>query len=243
MRTLTVSLLAMLMVLLGGVSKMCDVRDRHGGCTPSAEISTGKVTLKGSTHAKGGAPQRNANAAGDAVEPQKPTEPPIPPGGVVDLPDTDRRSPFYIHRDTFSVIRPITASDVAEYLVSDAQARMQPDGWALVGEPARFFAHASTHTVSGVLLDRPAEVRFSPSRTAWDFGDTHTGRRAPAEPAGQHTYRSPGRYTATLTVSYRAEYRFEDETGWTEVMGTVPGHPVTIPVTVHNARARLIKNR
>ena len=242
MRAVTAVLLAVSTVLFGGVSKMCDVRDRHGGCTPSAEVSTGKVSLKGASRTSGGEKGRSGSSSAP-VEVHQPTEPPMPPGGVLDLPVTDRRSPFYIHRDTFTVIRPITASEVAEFLVSDAQAQMQPDGWALVGQPARFFAHASPHTVAGVLLDRPAEVSFRPSGTAWDYGDNHAGRRGAPEPAGQHTYRASGTYTATLTVSYRAEYRLEGETGWTEVIGTVPGHPVTIPVTVHNARARLIKDR
>ncbi|WP_395245583.1 hypothetical protein ACGGZK_07145 [Agromyces sp. MMS24-K17] len=121
---------------------------------------------------------------------------------------------------------------------------MEPDGWAVVGLPANFVSGASVQVVSGTLLGRPADVRFTPVGYGWAYGDGQAGasasRGATWAELGQreftdtptsHRFAASGRYDVTTTVTYSAEYRWAGS-GWRPIAGTLdlPGATTSVLV-------------
>lgn len=132
-------------------------------------------------------------------------------------------------------------SDLVNFVPEQPTTTMEPDGWAVVGLPVNLIAAASAHTLSGTLLGYEAQVRFTPVRYQWDYGDgtqatTTSGGASWAaldlpefsETATSHAYRDRGTFTVTLAVEYAAEYRFADEP-WKSIGGTlaVSSSPLT----------------
>lgn len=154
------------------------------------------------------------------------------------------RDPFTVNCTPGSPCDPnlvLTMSDIVNFKPIIPSQGMEPDGWMATGLPTNFFAEASVHTRSGPLLGFPAEVRFTPVRYRWDYGDGSTGSSATggatwAEQnlpefsitATSHTYRSSGTYVIALTVDYAAEYRFAAQP-WRSIGGTlaVPANPIS----------------
>ncbi len=137
----------------------------------------------------------------------------------------------------------VSLEDVAQFVPRSASIRSQPNGWALVGAPVNLFTDATTQVVDGVLLGRPAQVRFVPVGFAWDHGDgtstTVQGPGASWRELGQpdfsatdtsHVYPTMGDRNVTLTIAYSPSYRF-DGGAWQQIPGTLP---VQVgPMTIH----------
>ncbi|TFB51241.1 hypothetical protein [Cryobacterium tagatosivorans] len=168
--------------------------------------------------------------------------------GSIDLAD-----PMVIVRDGFTVncvprspcdpSLVVSMSDLVNFQPVVPTQGMEPNGWIVVGLPTNFFAAASAHTRSGLLLGFPAEVRFTPAGYRWNYGDGATGgsttggarwadQNLPefSETATSHTYLAAGDYVITLAVDYAAEYRFAGQP-WKGIGGTlaVPANPITAP--------------
>jgi hypothetical protein len=129
----------------------------------------------------------------------------------------------------------VTAVDVARFLPALGALHAEPDGWAVVGVPANFWAEVTAVTVDGTLLGGPAQVRFTPRLYRWTYGDGTA--RATASPGsswsalGQeeltatstsHVYRARATRQAEVEVVYSAEYRV-GAGPWLPVVGAVTG--------------------
>lgn len=234
--------------LSGGFASTPSVEHGWEGTQTRAEISAGGVKLRGGSVSM---PEQslsnnlsNSEDSGPNKEEAQQQVPPAAGSGISGR--VTPTSEFLRSRGVIGVIHPIRADDVAEFLVADARAWVDPPGWALVGEPARFSVEAKSHIAVGMLLDKPAQVRFTPVASVWDYGDRSAGRSARgnrADRPAQHIYRAAGTYVAAVIVHYSADYKYDDETVWTPVAGLVAGTPAPVSLTVHNARARLIKNQ
>ena len=212
---------------------------RDGSC-PSPEVSgsigNGGVDLSGSQSGSsggsgaGGAGEGGAgSAAGGGSGSGSIPKPPPPP------------------RDGYTVTMPgeelptaITLADIASFTPRASVARMEPNGWMVVGLDTNFYAVGSAQIVDGELLGRPASVRFTPVSYHWAYGDgvaatrSGTGATWAAQHIAEfdptptsHVFRAKGTYTITLSVDVRAEYRF-DGGGWNSIAGTfpVPANPL-----------------
>lgn len=135
----------------------------------------------------------------------------------------------------------VSISDVASFKPAVPAQGMEPDGWMVVGLPTNFYAAASAHVRSGLLLGFPADVRFTPAGYRWDYGDgeslssriggaTWAAQNLPefSETPTSHTFRSSGNHTIALDVIFTAEYRFAGQP-WRGIRGTlaVPTQPLT----------------
>ncbi|MET0578120.1 MAG: hypothetical protein ABW122_05635 [Ilumatobacteraceae bacterium] len=129
---------------------------------------------------------------------------------------------------------------------------MEPNGWAVAGLETNFYAAASAHTLSGELLDEPAEVRFTPVGYSWDYGDgtstsTDTGGRSWAQlgldefasTPSSHVYERRGDYVVSLVVQFGAEYRRESGP-WVPVQGVLNAAAPSISVDVVAAGTVLV---
>ncbi len=130
----------------------------------------------------------------------------------------------------------VRVSDLQNFPAYPAPTGMEPNGWAIVGLAANFWAGASAQIGEGLLLGEPAQVMFTPIGYRWDYGDGTTAVSADggaswadlgltefSSTPTSHKYAARGSYSVTLTVDYRADYSFGDQ-GWRPVDGifTVP---------------------
>lgn len=146
----------------------------------------------------------------------------------------------------------VTITDLASFRPHAPGISMQPQGWALVGLPTNFVAHAEAHIVTGSLFGAPAEVRFRPTGYHWNYGDGSTRRteqpglpwsqmRIPefTDTATSHAYAAAGRYVVTLTVHYSPDYRLSGAT-WRPISGTIPVAAPELRLQVYEARTALV---
>ncbi|TFC50185.1 hypothetical protein E3T26_00500 [Cryobacterium sp. TMT1-21] len=143
-------------------------------------------------------------------------------------------------------------SDLVNFKPAEPTQSMEPDGWSVIGLPANFIAAASVHGRSGLLLDFPAEVRFTPVGYRWNFGDGSTldspsggatwadlGQPEFSDTPTSHEFRKSGVHSVSVVVVYSAEYRFAGR-DWRGVQGTLPVAGSPISVVIGDARTVLV---
>lgn len=138
----------------------------------------------------------------------------------------------------------ITIRDIAAFRPAPGRQLMEPDGWTVAGLDTNFYALTDRHVVPGTLLGRPAEVRFTPERYHWNYGDGSAatlgtkgatwaalGLREFDPTPTSHVYGELGDYTITLSITFTAEYRF-DGGAWRPVVGdlTLPANELYLRV-------------
>lgn len=112
-----------------------------------------------------------------------------------------------------------------------------PGGYVLVTMPTNVFTTATDPLVlDTVLAGIPIQVRATPARWSWDFGDGK-GRVGPTDQPGAaypslthtHAYAERGSYDITMTTYYTGEYTLDGAT-WLPIVGEaeVTGPPTTV---------------
>ena len=119
------------------------------------------------------------------------------------------------------------------------------EGQVLLNVPTIVHAEASPATFPLVLLGQPVTVRAAPVHYTWDFGDgspplvtADSGRPYPDHTLS-HTYLEPGDVAVVLTTTWAGEYSVAGGP-WLAIDGTAEVTSPAEPVTVVEARARLI---
>jgi len=79
-----------------------------------------------------------------------------------------------------------------------------------VGEQFWVQTSAASHQRKNTLLGRLAIVRFTPTRTSWDFGDGARG--VATNPT--HNFKAVGTYRVRALVYYAVKFRFVGTTRW-----------------------------
>lgn len=144
-------------------------------------------------------------------------------------------------------------SDLIGFRPTPAVDHMEPNGWFVVGLDANFYATGGTSVQSGPLLGYPAQVRFTPIRWSWTYGDGHSATRTTPgstwltqripefdRTATSHIYAEPGTYYIDLTVGYRAEYNFAGA-GWQPITGVLWLPANRLVATVGSAKTVLVE--
>jgi hypothetical protein len=138
----------------------------------------------------------------------------------------------------------VTLSDLEHFRPTVPSASSQPNGWAVLGLPINFMTNAVSHIHAGTVLGVPAEVRFTPVSSKWEFGDGKS-RSTPSQgspweaqdlqdfspTSTSYSYPATGLQNVRPTVSFTAEYRFAGR-DWIPVTGTVSVAASTFPVLV-----------
>ena len=148
--------------------------------------------------------------------------------------------------------RVITLADLASFTPQGVSLSMQPGAWTVVGVETNFVAGASMHVVSGSLLGRTAEVRFTPASYDWNYGDGTS--RTTADPGASwsalgvkeftrtstsHKYATPASYSPSVTVWYNVEYRWGGG-AWQQISGRIPASASASTLTAFTADTVLV---
>ena len=141
----------------------------------------------------------------------------------------------------------ITVTDIASFSPQQPTLTPEPLGWAIVGLESNMLVGTSRHVAAGPLLGAAAEVRFTPARFDFTYGD---GATRSASSAGtswasrglpefsrtetSHAYSQSGTYRASVRVAFSLEYRWGNG-AWTSIDGLVYGTASAPVVLVLNA--------
>lgn len=162
--------------------------------------------------------------------------------------------PSTCEREPAAGIPPITINDIATYRPTPGRQQMEPDGWTVAGLDTNFFAITEPHLVTGTLLGRPADVRFTPVQFHWTYGDGAAAVKstkggtwaalgiAEFDPTPtSHVYEQLGDYTITLSITFAAEYRFAGS-AWRPVVGTITLPANDLFIRVGTAQTVLVEH-
>ncbi|MEO8528326.1 MAG: hypothetical protein ABI435_04550 [Pseudolysinimonas sp.] len=155
-------------------------------------------------------------------------------------------------RDIFTVSEPVTIADIAAFRPTPGRQLMEPDGWTIAGRETNFYAIVGTQIVNGQLLGQSADVRFTPISYHWAYGDGQAAtkstkggtwasqRVAEFDPTPtSHVYQALGDYTITLSITFRAEYRYAGGE-WIPVIGTLTLRANDLQIRVGSAKTVLV---
>ena len=218
--------------------------------------NTGHDVTIGATDTKGGTNDR-ANAAPGASKPK-----PKPKSTTTQRPCITARSvcgagpinlnPAIGQRDGFTVTGPVRLSDLIGFTPTPGIDHMEPGGWSVVGLDTNFFATANSEVQTGVLLGKPASVRFTAKSFRWVYGDgsaaTLNGGGAAWKALGlasfdptptSHRYQREGTYTIDLVIEFGAEYRYTTA-DWIPIAGTLAVPANRLSTTVGTAKTVLV---
>lgn len=123
-----------------------------------------------------------------------------------------------------------------------------PDGWTLVNVETVTYSDDQAQTFDTQLLGVPVTIRATPETFTWDYGDgsaplttDHPGAPWP-EHTVAHTYVATGDATITLTTTWTGQFRITGSPTWTDVPGEATTSTPAGPLTVHQARTRLVED-
>jgi len=142
----------------------------------------------------------------------------------------------------------LTLEDFQRLPLPPGTAHVQPDrGWALINVATNVYVNAPPVTLHTSLLGFGVEVKATPVRYRWTFGEgpasqaletTDPGGAYPAMTT-THTYEAPGAYRITLTTFYTGEYSV-DGGPWLTVDGQAHVDTPPIPIELIEARTHLV---
>jgi hypothetical protein len=161
-------------------------------------------------------------------------------------------NPAIGQRDGFTVTGPVRLTDLVGFTPTPGVDHMEPGGWSVVGLDTNFFATAKAEVQTGMLLGKPASVRFTATAFRWVYGDGSAARLgrggAPWKALGlasfdptptSHRYERQGTYAIDLTIEFRAEYRYTTD-DWTAIAGTLAVPSNRLTTTVGTAKTVLV---
>lgn len=225
-------------------SGACPVIEQQvGGCSSTGSIAGGGVEVGASQDSAGSGSTGDGGVAiddssGDAAEPFDP-------------------SVLRIHFDcpgaaSCATTPAVHLSDLISFHPQAPTVAMEPNGWAVVHLDANFVGNAAMDVQSGALLGAQAQVRFTPGRFTWDYGDGSTGTSADggatwaqlhvpefSPTSTSHVFQNTGTFSVSATVTYTAEYRFAGQP-WQSISGSLQTPAQAFTVVVGDAKTVLV---
>jgi len=146
----------------------------------------------------------------------------------------------------------LTFDDLSHVEPQSPSMSTQPTGWSVVNLPTNFIANIAEHVVTTEVLGRNVDVRFTPIRYDWSFGDGETNVTsspgATWEQLGvaefsttptSHRYRTVQSAVPVVSVTYSVAYQWFGQ-DWISVDGTLSRDASAPIVFVQNADTVLV---
>jgi len=141
----------------------------------------------------------------------------------------------------------LTLTDFQQLPLRAGSSQVEPPGGnVLVGMPTNVFAAESAPTLlQTVSLGVPIQVRATPSRYSWDFGDGHTlgptSQPGGAYPAltNTHEYTARGAFDIVMTTYYTGEYSIDGDI-WLPIPGEAEVESSAVTVTALAGESKLV---
>jgi hypothetical protein len=144
-------------------------------------------------------------------------------------------------------IRAALAQELQRLPLTPSSLTVQPpSGWTLVNADTVVFTDGAEQVLTTTVLGIAVTIRATPVSFAWDFGDgadpittTDPGRPWP-EHTIAHRYLAEGTHHITLTTTWTATFQVAGTATWEPVDGTATTTSTSSPLTVYEARSRLV---
>lgn len=141
------------------------------------------------------------------------------------------------------------AQEFATLQIQPSPLHVQPpDGWTLINVETITYTQDTPQEFATTLLGVPVTIRAVPDEFAWNYDDgtpalvtDHPGAPYPDHTVA-HAYTTPGEVTIGLTTTWRGQFQITGTPTWTDVPGTATTSTTTGPITVHEARTRLVED-
>jgi hypothetical protein len=146
----------------------------------------------------------------------------------------------------------LTFADVAHVVPQSPTLITQPSGWSVVGVETNLIALIQTHIVTTRVFGREVDVRFTPIRYDWAYGDGVSGTTdVPgakwsslgvaefARTPTSHRYSLAVAVTPHVDVTYAVDYRWADSS-WRDIAGTLSRGDDAPVVFLQNADTVLV---
>ncbi|SDQ46454.1 PKD domain-containing protein [Quadrisphaera sp. DSM 44207] len=139
-----------------------------------------------------------------------------------------------------------TLADLQRLPLPAGEPALEPgNGYVLINVPANVYADAEPVELATDVVGFPVQVRATPARYSWAFGDGAV--LGPTEDPGApypdlrvtHIYTAPGRYDVVLTTHYSGEYSVAGGP-WLPVEGEAEVVSPPVPVEALAARSALV---
>ena len=143
-------------------------------------------------------------------------------------------------------------SDVSHVEPESPVLTTQPSGWSVVGVETNLITHIQMHSVTTTVRGMQVEVRFTPIRYDWTFGDgTTASTTVPgaewsvlgvpefARTPTSHRYMLARDVTPHVDVIYAIDYRWPEH-AWRDIEGTLSRGADAPVVFVQNAGTVLV---
>ncbi|MHA7134217.1 hypothetical protein [Oerskovia turbata] len=141
----------------------------------------------------------------------------------------------------------LVEAEFARLALAPSPVTIQPSGgWTLVNVETITYTNTAPQVFNTTLLDVPVTIEAVPAGFSWDYGDdtaplvtTDPGRAYP-EHTVAHVYDRPATATIALTTTWTGRFQITGTPTWTPITGTATTTTTAPPLTIHEARSRLV---
>ena len=144
-------------------------------------------------------------------------------------------------------LAPLAEAEFQRLTITPSPLVVQPpDGWTLVNVETITYTTPAAQTFATTLLDIPVTIEAVPHTYTWNYDDgttplttTDPGRPYPHQSVA-HVYTDEATATITLGTTWTGRFQITGTSTWTAITGTAATTTTAPPLTVYEARSRLV---
>lgn len=142
---------------------------------------------------------------------------------------------------------PLAEAEFQRLTIAPSPVTIQPpDGWTLVNVDTITYTSLTPQTFTTTLLGIPVTIEATPDTFTWDYDDgtrpvttTDPGQAYPRHTVA-HVYEEEAVATITLATTWQGRFQITGTATWTAITGTATTTTIAPPLTIHEARTRLV---
>ncbi|MFE4465153.1 hypothetical protein ACFRCR_08545 [Oerskovia sp. NPDC056781] len=144
-------------------------------------------------------------------------------------------------------LAPLAEAEFQRLTIAPSPVMIQPpDGWTLVNVDTITYTSPAPQTFTTTLLGIPVTIEATPHTFTWDYDDGTTpvttsdpGQAYPRHTVA-HVYEEEAVATISLATTWHGRFQITGTATWTSITGTATTTTTAPPLTIHEARSRLV---